>query len=226
MVGAAVLQCRALCRQRLGIEFPLAQAAPAGTVKQLPSPDTGDSGDTLETEDTLDTVDIADTLDTEDTMDTTETANTLDTENSVDSVDSLDTLDSVDTVDSVDTNTTEVTEPSCDSAVSNTVQLATAGDSAEYEEEIVSGSVRCVRKMVMLERVEWEEEVECQHGAEQLCYTSLVTSYSPHQQQECGEDYIKVTTLTRAGNEGSQSLHFHSMLYKSAKMLIYVISEP
>lgn len=171
-----MLQCRALCRQRLGIEFPLAQAAPAGTVKQLPSPDTGDSADTLET------VDIADTLDT---LDTTETAETLDT---------------VDTLDSVDTNTTEFTEPCCDNAVSNTVQLATAGDSAEYEEEIVSGSVRCVRKMVMLERVEWEEEVECQHGAEQLCYTSLVTSYSPHQQQECGEDYIKVTTLTRAGN--------------------------
>ena len=179
MLGGAVLQCRALCRQRLGIEFPLAQAAPAGTVKQLPSPDTGDSADTLET------VDIADTLDTEDTLDTTETAETLDT---------------VDTLDSVDTNTTEFTEPCCDNAVSNTVQLATAGDSAEYEEEIVSGSVRCVRKMVMLERVEWEEEVECQHGAEQLCYTSLVTSYSPHQQQECGEDYIKVTTLTRAGN--------------------------
>ena len=179
MVGAAVLQCRALCRQRLGIEFPLAQAAPAGTVKQLPSPDTGDSAVTLEITENLETVDIADTLDTEDTLDTTETADTLDS------------------VDSVDTNTTEVTEPCCDSAVSNTVQLATAGDSAEYEEEIVSGSVRCVRKMVMLERVEWEEEVECQHGAEQLCYTSLVTSYSPHQQQECGEDYIKVTTLTR-----------------------------
>ena len=199
-----MLQCRALCRQRLGIEFPLAQAAPAGTVKQLPSPDTGDSGDTLET------VDIADTLDTEDTLDTTETANTLDTENSVDSVDS------------VDTNTTEVTEPCCDSAVSNTVQLATAGDSAEYEEEIISGSVRCVRKMVMLERVEWEEEVECQHGAEQLCYTSLVTSYSPHQQQECGEDYIKVTTLTRAGNEGSLFVKFvftfYAVHYKSTKI--------
>ena len=185
MVGAAVLQCRALCRQRLGIEFPLAQAAPAGTVKQLPSPDTGDSADTLDTleiTENLETVDIADTLDTEDTLDTTESADTLDS------------------VDSVDTNTTEVREPCCDNAVSNTVQLATAGDSAEYEEEIISGSVRCVKKIVMAERLEFEEEVECEHGVEQLCYTSLVTTYSPHQQQECGEDYIKVTPLTRAGN--------------------------
>ena len=179
MVGAAVLQCRALCRQRLGIEFPLAQAAPAGTVKQLPSPDTGDSADTLEITENLETVDIADTLDTEDTLDTTESADTLD---------------------SVDTNTTEVTEPCCDNAVSNTVQLASAGDGAEYEEEIISGSVRCVKKIVMAERLEFEEEVECEHGVEQLCYTSLVTTYNPHQQQECGEDYIKVTPLTRAGN--------------------------
>ena len=44
----------------------------------------------------------------------------------------------------------------------------------------------------MLEKIEYDTEIQCDHTYDELCYKSLVTIYNPYQEEECDEDYIKV----------------------------------
>jgi len=50
---------------------------------------------------------------------------------------------------------------------------------------------RCVHKVVMEERVEYDQGVECSHSYDRRCFTSLSTTYTPTQEEECEENYIK-----------------------------------
>ena len=43
----------------------------------------------------------------------------------------------------------------------------------------------------MEERVEYEEVEECNHSYERRCYTSMLTSYSPVQEEDCRENFVK-----------------------------------
>ena len=40
---------------------------------------------------------------------------------------------------------------------------------------------RCVQKVVMEEKVEYNEEVECEHSYDKRCFTSLSTVFKPYQ---------------------------------------------
>ena len=44
---------------------------------------------------------------------------------------------------------------------------------------------------MMEEKYEYDTEVTCDHTYKRTCYTSLVTTYSPSQEEECQEDYVK-----------------------------------
>ena len=50
---------------------------------------------------------------------------------------------------------------------------------------------RCVKKIMMEEKYEYDTEVTCDHSYSKTCYTSLVTTYKPSQEEECQEDYVK-----------------------------------
>ena len=40
---------------------------------------------------------------------------------------------------------------------------------------------RCVQKVVMEEKVEYDDVVECEHSYDKRCYTSLSTVFKPYQ---------------------------------------------
>jgi len=84
----------------------------------------------------------------------------------------------------------EQPEPCCDHLVSNTVELVNEV-SEEIIKEDISENVKCMKKIMMVESLEYDTEVKCDHSYEEMCYTSLVTVYNSHVEQECQEDYVK-----------------------------------
>merc|ERR1712227_100044 len=89
-------------------------------------------------------------------------------------------------------------EPCCDNLVSNTVELVESSEKKpSYGENLVTVTdlenqdEKCIKKIMMVEKIEYETEIECDHSYEKMCYKSLVTVYNPHQEEECDEDYIK-----------------------------------
>jgi len=50
---------------------------------------------------------------------------------------------------------------------------------------------RCVQKVMMEEKVEYDKVVECEHSYDKKCFTSLSTVYKPYQEEKCKEDYVK-----------------------------------
>jgi len=50
---------------------------------------------------------------------------------------------------------------------------------------------RCINKVFMEEKTEWETEVTCQHSYNRRCAKSLVTVYNSAQEEECEENYVK-----------------------------------
>ena len=71
---------------------------------------------------------------------------------------------------------------------------------------------RCVQKVVMEERMEYEEVMECNHSYDRRCFTSLATTFTPTQvlmkiqlkeilrstlqEEECRENYLKECFIT------------------------------
>ena len=47
--------------------------------------------------------------------------------------------------------------------------------------EQLKDNKRCVQKVVMEEKMEYEEVVECEHSYDKRCFTSLSTVYQPEQ---------------------------------------------
>ena len=44
---------------------------------------------------------------------------------------------------------------------------------------------------MMEEKYEYDIGETCEHTYKKTCYTSMVTTYSPSQEEECQEDYVK-----------------------------------
>ena len=73
--------------------------------------------------------------------------------------------------------------------------------------ELPKLSKRCVQKVVMEEKVEYDEVVECQHSYDKMCFTSLSTVFKPEQvfwtclhnkvqriifqEEKCNDNYVK-----------------------------------
>ena len=47
--------------------------------------------------------------------------------------------------------------------------------------DMVAGQ-RCVQKVVMEERMEYDEVIECNHNYDKRCFTSLSTTFTPTQE--------------------------------------------
>ena len=50
---------------------------------------------------------------------------------------------------------------------------------------------RCIDKVFMEERTEFDQEITCQHSYDKRCAKSLVTVYNSQQEEECEENYVK-----------------------------------
>merc|ERR1712183_43815 len=50
---------------------------------------------------------------------------------------------------------------------------------------------RCIEKVEIVEEIEYDEEVQCDHSYDRRCHTTYVTNYVPQQEEECEENFRK-----------------------------------
>jgi len=50
---------------------------------------------------------------------------------------------------------------------------------------------RCIDKVMMEEKIEWEVEIKCEHSYDRRCANTLKTNYKPFQEEICQENYVK-----------------------------------
>ena len=65
------------------------------------------------------------------------------------------------------------------------------GDVALDIGTIAAAGERCIDKVVMVERTEYDDQIDCKHSYKQRCFTTYKTDYSPQQQEECEENFKK-----------------------------------
>ena len=53
----------------------------------------------------------------------------------------------------------------------------------------------CVQKVMMQERTEYQEVMTCTHDYVERCHDTMITTYVPHQEQECDENFRKVCNI-------------------------------
>ena len=54
---------------------------------------------------------------------------------------------------------------------------------------------KCVKKLMMREETVYEEVMTCHHSYDERCHDSYITTYEPHQEEECDEKFRKVCTI-------------------------------
>ena len=69
--------------------------------------------------------------------------------------------------------------------------VSTKEIAAQGEEDPATGK-KCVRKLMMREETRYEEVMTCNHSYDKRCHTSYVTSFQPHQEEDCEEKFRKV----------------------------------
>ena len=69
-------------------------------------------------------------------------------------------------------------------------EIADAGD-----KDSTTGKT-CVKKVMMREETRYEEVMTCDHSYDERCHTSYVTSFQPHQEEDCEEKFRKVCTIS------------------------------
>ena len=57
-----------------------------------------------------------------------------------------------------------------------------------------SGKV-CIEKVMMTDETEYEEVMTCTHDIVERCHDTFVTTYEPHQEQECKENFKKTCNI-------------------------------
>ena len=50
---------------------------------------------------------------------------------------------------------------------------------------------KCVKKMMMREETVYDEVMTCYHSYDERCHDSYITTYEPHQEEECNENFKK-----------------------------------
>ena len=53
------------------------------------------------------------------------------------------------------------------------------------------GGKRCIDKVEMVEQIEYDEVVQCDHSYDKRCHTTYVTNYESQQEEECDENFRK-----------------------------------
>ena len=54
-----------------------------------------------------------------------------------------------------------------------------------------SDGKRCIDKVEMVEQIEYDEVVQCDHSYDKRCHTTYVTNYESQQEEECDENFRK-----------------------------------
>ena len=54
----------------------------------------------------------------------------------------------------------------------------------------------CVDKVMFREETNYTEVMTCDHSYDERCHTSYITSYQPHQEEECDEKFRKICWIT------------------------------
>ena len=54
----------------------------------------------------------------------------------------------------------------------------------------------CHKKVMMVEETRYDEVMTCDHSYKERCHTSYVTSFQPHQEEDCDEKFRKVCTIS------------------------------
>ena len=70
-------------------------------------------------------------------------------------------------------------------------RISTNEIAAQGEVDTVTGK-KCVKKVMMREETRYEEVMTCNHSYDERCHTSFVTSFQPHQEEDCEENFRKV----------------------------------
>ena len=55
---------------------------------------------------------------------------------------------------------------------------------------------KCVNKTMMRRETEYDEVLRCDHSYDERCHTTYVTSFEPHQEEECDEKFRKVCMIS------------------------------
>ena len=55
---------------------------------------------------------------------------------------------------------------------------------------------KCVNKTMMRRETEYDEVMRCDHSYDERCHTTYVTSFEPHQEDECDEKFRKVCMIS------------------------------
>ena len=53
----------------------------------------------------------------------------------------------------------------------------------------------CVKKVMLTEHTEYTEMMTCVHKTKEMCHTTYVTEFEPHQEQKCDEKFEKTCTI-------------------------------
>jgi len=54
-----------------------------------------------------------------------------------------------------------------------------------------SDGKRCIDKVEMVEEIEYDDVVQCDHSYDKRCHTTYVTNYESQQEEECEENFRK-----------------------------------
>ena len=57
--------------------------------------------------------------------------------------------------------------------------------------EIGDDGKRCVEKIDMLEKIEYDDVIECDHSYNRRCHTTYKTTYAARQEAVCGDNFLK-----------------------------------
>ena len=68
-------------------------------------------------------------------------------------------------------------------------------DMINQQEQDADGR-KCVNKTMMRRETEYDEVMRCDHSYDERCHTTYVTSFEPHQEEECDEKFRKVCMIS------------------------------
>merc|ERR1712121_353903 len=75
------------------------------------------------------------------------------------------------------------------------VPVAQQGEGAPSFDDVAGASEvdgkRCIDKVEMVEQIEYDEVVQCDHSYDKRCHTTYVTNYESQQEEECEENFRK-----------------------------------
>ena len=54
----------------------------------------------------------------------------------------------------------------------------------------------CVKKVMLREYIEYTEVMTCVHKTKEMCHTTYVTDFEPHQEEKCDEKFEKTCTIS------------------------------